>query len=318
MQEELKEIEYLSSGDNTMQPAMFFKADDSKEARPLLVGLHTWSYHYKGNFDAYVKCCQKANFHFIHPHFRGPNWTKEACGSDLVVADIISAVEYVKSQVKVDEQRIYLMGGSGGGHCTLLVSGRAPEIWAATSAWCPISDIAAWHKECKGNKIGNCYSEHIELACGGNPFEDENAMKEAIYRSPLTYLKGAENLIVDISTGIHDGHTGSVPVSQSINAYNVLAAPEDKISDKDIEYICEKEDIPEHLRWNDVDPAMGKHVVLLRKSSKKVRLTIFEGGHDLVCPPGVEFLERQIKGGEPNWNSGIGKFDLSLETELTK
>ena len=317
MKEYLKEIEYLSCADNTMQKAMFFKADDSVEARPLLVGLHTWSCEYTSNCDAYVRCCKEANFHFIHPHFRGPNWTKEACGSDLVVDDIISAVDFVKSQVKVDDQRIYLMGGSGGGHCTLLVSGRAADIWAATSAWCPISDVAAWHKQCKGKRY-NCYAEHIEAACGGNPFEDENAMKEAVYRSPLTHLKGAENLIVDISTGIHDGHTGSVPVSQAINAYNLLAAPEDRISEEDIKYICEKEEIPEYLRWNSVDPAMGKNVVLLRSASRNVRITIFEGGHDLICAPGVEFLERHRKGQKPDWSCGSGKYQLNKDTELSK
>lgn len=318
MSDELKEIEYLSSGDNTMQPAMFFKADDSTEARPLLVGLHTWSYHYKANCDAYLQCCKKANFHFIYPNFRGPNWTKEACGSDLVVSDLVSAVEYVKSQVKVDEQRIYLMGGSGGGHCSLLLAGRAANIWAAVSSWCPISDVAAWHKQCIGKSSTKGYSEHIEAACGGNPYEDENAMKEAIHRSPLTHLKGAQDLIVDIAAGIHDGHKGSVPVSQSIYAYNILAAPEDQISQEDIDYICEKEDIPSHLTWKSVDKAMGEKAVLLRKASKKVRLTIFEGGHDIVVPPGVEFLERQQKGKKPNWDNGTGKFDLDLETELSK
>ena len=59
MKEYLKEIEYLSCADNTMQKAMFFKADDSVEARPLLVGLHTWSCEYTSNCDAYVRCCKQ-------------------------------------------------------------------------------------------------------------------------------------------------------------------------------------------------------------------------------------------------------------------
>jgi hypothetical protein len=38
---QVRKIEYLSSGDNTLQPALFY-APDTKEAAPLLVGLHSW------------------------------------------------------------------------------------------------------------------------------------------------------------------------------------------------------------------------------------------------------------------------------------
>ncbi|MBO5792842.1 MAG: carbon-nitrogen hydrolase family protein, partial [Lentisphaeria bacterium] len=33
-------------------------------------------------------------------------------GSDAAVADIVSAVEWMKKQVKVDTERIYIIGGS--------------------------------------------------------------------------------------------------------------------------------------------------------------------------------------------------------------
>ena len=40
---EQKEIFVKSTLDGTMQPSFFYKSD-SPEKRPLLVGLHTWSY----------------------------------------------------------------------------------------------------------------------------------------------------------------------------------------------------------------------------------------------------------------------------------
>ena len=35
------------------------------------------------------------------------------------------------------------------------------------------------------------------------------------------------------------------------------------------------------------------------------RLTIFEGGHDQLPGPGFGFLEQQIRGNAPVWNSGM-------------
>ncbi|MBO5959154.1 MAG: prolyl oligopeptidase family serine peptidase, partial [Lentisphaeria bacterium] len=177
------EITYPCKFDSTLQPAIF-QAAVSPEPRPLVVALHTWSFDHTQFNEAYGKLCRKYDFHLIHPKFRGPNWQRNACGSDLVVSDLEDAVAYMKKTVNVDEKRIYLVGGSGGGHCSLLMAGRRPDLWTAVSAWCPISDIAAWHKECKG---GPCfrYAEHIESACGGDPATDEAAALDAKKRSPL-------------------------------------------------------------------------------------------------------------------------------------
>ena len=41
---EQTEINVVSSIDNSTEPSLFFEADTTKGARPLLVGLHTWSF----------------------------------------------------------------------------------------------------------------------------------------------------------------------------------------------------------------------------------------------------------------------------------
>ena len=176
-------------------------------------------------------------------------------------------------------------------HCTLLMAGRRPDLWTAVSAWCPISDLAAWHKECLPRAC-KAYSEHIEQACGGDPAKSETARREARLRSPLTWMKNAAGLPVDINTGIHDGHTGSVPVSQSIHAYNLLAAPADRISDADIAFIVKNERIPEHLKTDAADPSYGAHPVLFRRQSNiPVR---FRSEHDMV-PRGLDWPEPQFR-----------------------
>ena len=161
----IEKIEYKSKFDGTLQPAMCQPARGT-DPRPLMVALHTWSFTYEANCDVYSQVAEQYNWHMIFPHFRGPNWTPEACGSDLVVSDLEDAVAYMKANYQVDPSKIYLVGGSGGGHCSLLMAGRRPDLWTAVSAWCPISDIALWHKQCLNHV--KVYAGHIEKACGGN------------------------------------------------------------------------------------------------------------------------------------------------------
>ena len=291
-----------------MQPALISPASGA-EPRPLAVCLHTWSYGLQEELAAgYLKACRDRNWHCIYPLFRGPNWTPEACGSDLVVSDLECAVEYMKAHYPVDADRIYLVGGSGGGHASLLMAGRRPSVWTAISSWCPISDIAAWFAQTRSKKSNpdvRGYDDHIFEACGGDPLSSPEAAEQAKRRSPLTWLKNASGqVILDIGTGIHDGHTGSVPVSHAILAYNEVAAPEDRIAQEDIDYIVEREEIPSPLRFEGEDPAYGAHRVLMRRASGKVRLTIFEGGHDILPEIAFGFLENQVRNAEPIWNSG--------------
>ncbi len=44
--QQIEDIEYLSSADNTLQHALFFDPEP-REAVPLIVALHTWSGDYK-------------------------------------------------------------------------------------------------------------------------------------------------------------------------------------------------------------------------------------------------------------------------------
>lgn len=315
----LQKISYLSELDNSMQPALFLPASGS-EARPLAVCLHTWSYGIDKAYDHFLTRCKERNWHFIFPYFRGPNKNPDACGSDLVVSDLECAVKFVRNTVAVDESKIYLVGGSGGGHAALLMAGRKPELWSAVSAWCPITDIARWCAEIsvmKPNPDDRSYDFDIMDSCGGDPAKDEKAAAEARHRSPLTHLPGARGRVtVEIGTGIHDGHPG-VPVSHAVEGFNALAAPEDRISAEDMAYMDKNEAIPEHLKYTGKDdPAFGPSKVLFRRVSGRVRLTLFEGGHELLPGPAFGFLERQQRNCEPVWESG-DHYDVK-PTELTK
>lgn len=290
------EVEFISSYDKKPQKALAYFAK-AKGARPLVVALHTWSNTFQ-NSASYCRFAQKADVHLIGPDFRGKNTVGNplSMGSDAAVADIVSAVEWMKKQVKVDTERIYIIGGSGGGHMALLMAGRHPEIWAGVSAWCPISDLKKW---CAFHK-GKGYGAHIIRNLKGDPRSNEASAKEATRRSPVTWLARAKDVAIDIGTGIHDGHRGSVPISEAFNAYNCLAAPGDKVAEKDIEFMVKNEKAPEGTP-EFKDPGYGRRKIHYRKVSGKVRITIFEGGHHILSDYGFAWLLQQRKGKAAVW-----------------
>ena len=294
-------VDYPCSYDKQLQKAMVYYSK-SKEARPLVVALHTWSSSYL-HTAGYFALAKQYDVHLIAPNFRGPNTVGNplSMGSDAAVSDIVSAVEWMKKQVEVDPERIYIIGGSGGGHMALLMAGRHPEIWAGVSAWCPISDLKKW---CTFHK-GKGYGSHIIRNLNGDPRSNEAAAKAAAQRSPVTWLHRAKEVAVDIATGIHDGHKGSVPISETFNAYNCVAEKADQVPQETIAFMVEKEQAPAGLP-EFKDPGYGRRKIHFRKVSKNVRVTIFEGGHHILSPYGFDWLMKQRKGKAAVWQSSKG------------
>ncbi len=300
--EEVKSIKYPAGVDGTRQPMLLYTAK-AKEKRPLLVGLHTWSSNYTqaGGETAYARWCMENDWHFIHPDFRGPNWTPDACGSEKVVQDLVDAVEYMKNNYNVDANRIYLIGASGGGYASILMAARTPDIWAGVSAWVPISDIRAWWEQKSAQK--SRYAIDIEKSVGGRPDQSAKAAQECVRRSPLTYLSRATGVNLDINAGITDGHKGgSVPFTHSLYAFNQVVPEKDRIDPKVIEEFYENQELPASLPKADVDPLYGKKKVIFRKISNNTRVTIFQSGHDIVHQAALNWLARQRKDRSADWN----------------
>jgi pimeloyl-ACP methyl ester carboxylesterase len=285
--------------DGTPQPMMAWFPPAGRPA-PLLVALHSWSADHRQVSDAYATWCMTKGWAFIHPEFRGPNRRPEAMGSELVVKDILAAVAEAQRRRAIDPDRIYLMGGSGGGYASLLMAGRAPELWAAVSAWVPIHDLRAWHAECTRAK--RAYAGMMEAACGGAPGASAAVDEQYRLRSASTWLAQATGVPIDINTGIHDGHRGSVPVSHALNAFNQLAAAARRLPQADIAHLTAKQEIPPHLRAEAAaDPLYGAKTVLFRRESGHVRITVFEGGHDVIFAAGLAWLEQQRRNRPVRW-----------------
>ncbi len=295
----IQKITYLSQADGTMQPALYYDPGGA-EPKPLLVALHSWSGNYQQPNGAYGAWCIAKKWVMIHPDFRGVNEKPEACGSELVVQDILSAVDFAKKHSSVDETRIYLMGGSGGGYASLLMAGRAPDIWAAVSAWCPIYDLKAWHRETAERKLR--YSAMLEKVCGGSPGISQTVDEQYRLRSASNWLSNAGKVNLSINTGITDGHNGSVPVGHSLRAFNSVAAPEHRISEDAIESIERQPELPEGLKGPIEDLLFVKKKALFQKRSTNVQVTLFQGGHEILYDAGLNWLEYQRRGKPPIWN----------------
>ncbi len=282
-------ITVTSSHDGASQPIRYVAATGKN--RPLLVALHTWSFDFtQDTGDEYFARAAAYDWNCIFPNFRGPNRTPPACGSTAALADIRDAVNWAFERLPVDHRRVFLTGESGGGHMTLLAAGTMPSLWTAASAWVPISDLARWHRECTERSLP--YAADMEAACGGAPGTSGAVDREYHARSPVSTLWRAHIIPMDINAGIHDGHggsfggAGSVPVGQSVRAYNELV----RASGKDLEAVPEdmieqfekKEAIPS---WcdpgNTADPDYERPVLFRRKAGL-ARLTLFEGGHEVL------------------------------------
>ena len=203
---EQTEILIPSTLDGTLQPSLFYRA--SKPDRPLLVGLHTWSFDRFNQIENMLPFAEKQDFHLLLPDFRGPNRAKnpnchKACGSVYAKQDIKDAIDYLIEHEGIDEKNIFLLGASGGGHMALLMAGYCPERFRAIASFVPITDLAKWAEQTPK------YGEHVRACCGDDP-------AEMAARSPVTYLDKIATANLKIFHGKRDS---LVPVSHSIELF---------------------------------------------------------------------------------------------------
>jgi len=112
------EIYVKSTIDGTMQPSLLYASQNKN--RPLLVGLHSWSYDRFNQVEYMLPYAEKYDFNLLLPEFRGPNLSTnpdctKACGSIYAKQDIIDATDYAVKECEADNSAVFLLGGSGGG-----------------------------------------------------------------------------------------------------------------------------------------------------------------------------------------------------------
>ena len=281
-------VQIKSTVDGKMQKAIFYKSRQ-KKPQPLILSLHTWSGDYLQE-DPLVKEVILRDWNYIHPDFRGPNNTPEACGSPLVVTDIDDAIQFAIGNSNVDTNEVHVIGASGGGYATLLAFMKLRYPVKSFSAWVGISDIEEWYLECKGRQLK--YARDLEwVTTSGIGFNATDARK----RSPrfMQYQPELREVAtVRIYPGIHDGYIGSVPITQSVNMFNklLMAMYPHEFS------LLVPDSLKVALLEKRIDhPAslgkLGGRDIHLQRWLPNLSLTVFEGGHEMLAPQALSLLQ---------------------------
>ena len=291
---ECENVLIVSSVDEQQQPAYFYSSRNLKPV-PLIVSLHTWSGSYIQRDTLSWQCIER-DINYIHPDFRGSNNTYEACGSPLVISDIDDAIDFAIANGNVDLNEIHVIGVSGGGYATLLMYMKSKHKIKTFSAWASISNIEEWYWESKGRE--QKYYMDIAKATSKDGNVDEQFsmnVEEARKRSPILKTVPAakrENSKLYIFGGVHDGYTGSVPITHSLKFYNKAitdwgATQSSLISDDTILKMVTYRMLP-NSKHGKID---NRQIYYANNYQGKVLITMFEGGHEMLTGTALDFMK---------------------------
>ncbi len=283
---DFKEDSVKSTKDGTTQH-FYYRSAISISRRPLVVSLHQWGSDYRDIKNALALETKVKNWNYIHPDFRGPNKRPESCNSSLALQDIDDAINWALQNMPVDSSRIYVIGASGGGMAALGHFMTSSIKINTYIVFVPVTDLENWYSE---SLVRNKKYASDILACTSSP--DTLNKAEAVARSPLHQpvpLLKLPYTVVKIFAGVHDGYTGSVPITHSIFFYNKLlkALGEKKsgryVSDQETITLLSRQSYP-----NSQYQMLGDRRVHLYKKSGNISITLFEGGHEILVGPALE------------------------------
>jgi poly(3-hydroxybutyrate) depolymerase len=291
-------VEVLSTADGSLQPSYLilppnYRPDGGR--LPVVVALHSWSATLEQRYAGLETAVGERGWIYLFPNFRGMNDKPEACASDLAVRDVIDALDWVIRHYPVDQERVYVTGFSGGGLMTLVTAARFPHRWTAASAWVPLSDLRAWYDFHARDQFGE-----MSRACfGGAPAENPTVATTMAHRSPLHRMNAAKDLAIDIAAGRFDGHDGApVPVWHSLATFNEIARAlgTAEITAQEIAELSRHEPRLERPQASDrvTDSSFGRQI-FLRRHAGRSRVTIFDGGHEMLDTAIIAWFEAHQK-----------------------
>lgn len=177
----------------------------------------------------------------------------------------------------------------------LMVAAKHPELFAGVSIWAAMTNLRDWHQEMMLRTFKD-YTHQLEVAFGGLPSE-----KPSTYwlRSPVSKTDRLKDTPIDLNAGITDGHHGTVAISHSLNFFNAICAKHDRLSVDIARKLMEgkQEQFPsnEIVYRPPIDPIYGAKRVLFRRESENIRLTIFDGDHEMITDAAIDWLSHRSR-----------------------
>lgn len=281
-----------STADSTLQPIYCYAVKNTKQ-RPLIVSLHTWSGDYRQK-DPIVDLCIQKKFNYIHPDFRGANTRPEACGSELVIQDIDDAIDWAIRNMDVDTNDIHVIGVSGGAHATLITYMNSKHTIKSFHAFAGIYNLTDWYYESMGR--GNSYAKHISAVTSGKngvPDFDEARNRSPFFMQTPVNLRSSSTL--NLYTGVHDGYTGSVPISQTLEMYNKIVKDFDPQEINALIPIEHRYTLLKRRRLkidlNEQEKFLNREVLYNKSFKNVVNVLIFDGGHEMPAGDSLQSIE---------------------------
>ena len=264
---QMEDITFDSPSDGTPRTALVYApAEPGDMPLPLVLAPHpiTWTaeQEYQGGWDGMQKWGYHRGWHGLAHQYgviivlpRGHHRREENCAlaSPEQIDDMIHLIDILAEQgYRIDSRRIYACGKSMGGQEALVLAGKYADRLAATVAFNPIVDLAAWQEDLANSEVAEIRefetNKLVANEVGGLPSEVPALYAE---RSASHYLDGLaqvptlifwsdEDLIVPRQITHHSYHLYQSVKKQSLESpiaeYNHTKAHGLSKLDKDLRW----------------------------------------------------------------------------------
>ena len=154
---------------------------------PLVISPHGRGVGARANARLWGDLPDLGQFAVVNPAGQGRRLGLYSWGDPGEIADLARLPAIVRAHgVRVEQHRIYAVGGSMGGQETLLLAARHPHLLAGAIAFDPATSMARRYWDFAKLKHGEHLQELARLEIGGTPLTDPAAYAA---RSPETYAR---------------------------------------------------------------------------------------------------------------------------------
>lgn len=216
--EKVAERVYYQSSDGLTVSGLLFRPAEGEPPWPTIIVNHA-GLGTAGDFSDVALIIRDRGYLVFNPDYRGSG---ESQGQHELakgeVDDVISAIEYLKSQGLVEDDRVGLYGQSHGASVALIAAGRYPGIKAVV-AEAGFSDAVGIYENAVNSSdpaAGPLMDQLLPLI-GGTP---EEVPEEYAVRSPINYVDSMQAAVLLI----HGEQDPLIPVDQAYSLYEALRA----------------------------------------------------------------------------------------------
>jgi poly(3-hydroxybutyrate) depolymerase len=169
-------------------PAQYGPGDPSPPL-PLVVSPHGRGVRARTNARMWAELPGQGRFAVVCPGGMGRRLPLHSWGYRGQIDDLVrmpALVRRARPWLRVDPERVFAVGGSMGGHETLLMLARRPRILAGAVAFDSVTDfLRRYHDFAQLGRKGRTLQALARLEVGGTPATHEAAYRE---RSPARWL----------------------------------------------------------------------------------------------------------------------------------